>query len=191
VNRSGTFTRTQVVGVALLGAAAAACATAPGRDERVSVEQPIDGPAFVPVADFLVQRCGTLDCHGSPYRSLRVYGRYGLREPDAGLAAGETIDGGAPAPTTAHEYAESYRSVVALEPEILRDVVRERGARPERLTLVRKARGTEAHKGGTTLDQDQDTCIVSWLSGAVDEGACRRGTCPPPALRRPCTDAAM
>jgi hypothetical protein len=39
---------------------------------------------------------------------------------------------------------------------------------------VRKARGTEAHKGGQliTPGDDQDKCITSWLAGATDTTSC-------------------
>jgi len=43
--------------------------------------------------------------------------------------------------------------------------------------MVRKARGTESHKGGQiwTQGDDSDTCLTSWLAGSTDEGACIRG----------------
>lgn len=48
------------------------------------------------------------------------------------------------------------------------------GAHPELLTFVRKARGLEAHKGGTliTPGDDQDVCITSWLAGNTNMTAC-------------------
>jgi hypothetical protein len=76
--------------------------------------------------------------------------------------------------TTTDEIDADYQSVIGLEPEILAAVVQDGGARPERLTLVRKARGTEHHKGGAliTPGDAQDRCLTSWLAGAVDESAC-------------------
>jgi hypothetical protein len=47
---------------------------------------------------------------------------------------------------TSDEIAQDYLSVVGLEPETMSDVVS--GGDPSMLTMVRKARGTEAHKGG-------------------------------------------
>jgi hypothetical protein len=78
---------------------------------------------------------------------------------------------------TADEAAQDYASVVDLEPETMSDVVSGGGAHPEMLTIVRKARGTEAHKGGTVWTQgdDADTCLTSWLAGSVDAAACSRG----------------
>ena len=50
------------------------------------------------------------------------------------------------------------------------------GEHPELLTFVRKARGTEAHKGGTliTPGDDQDVCITSWLAGHDRSDCVRR-----------------
>ena len=72
------------------------------------------------------------------------------------------------------ELAVDYQSVVGLEPEILAAVVEQGGAQPERLTLVRKARGSEHHKGGALImvGDAQDRCLTSWLAGAVDDTAC-------------------
>ena len=53
-------------------------------------------------------------------------------------------------------------------------VVADGGAHPERLTLIRKARGTEKHAGGARVvaGDPQDRCILSWLSGTVDQAVC-------------------
>jgi hypothetical protein len=53
-------------------------------------------------------------------------------------------------------------------------VVAAGGANPERLTFVRKARGTESHKGGAVVvpGDARDVCITSWLRGAADADAC-------------------
>ncbi|MBK8258312.1 MAG: hypothetical protein IPK82_37295 [Polyangiaceae bacterium] len=42
---------------------------------------------------------------------------------------------------------------------------------PERLTLVRKARLREKHKGGLVWNEgdDGDTCLVSWITGAYSD----------------------
>jgi hypothetical protein len=54
-------------------------------------------------------------------------------------------------------------------------IVREAGASPERLTLIRKGRGTERHKGGKLMspDDDLDRCIVEWLAGTIAVDACQ------------------
>jgi hypothetical protein len=135
--------------------------------------------AFPPVDDVLQASCGTLDCHGQVGRNLRLYGGRGLR-----LAP---QDNSADDPTTAREYDESYWSIIGLEPEVLSDVVRDQGRSPERLTMVRKARGTEKHKGGQLFmaGDVRDRCLLSWLAGAVDEAACKQGADVP----RPSTTA--
>ena len=133
----------------------------------------IDAPdgseaAFGPVAEYLDHRCGTLDCHGETGRDLRVYGCDGMRlDPD-------DVPDCVSEPTTPGEHTATYRSLVGLEPEVMNEVVQGHGAHPELLTFVRKARGTETHKGGQLITPGdvQDTCIVSWLAGATDTSAC-------------------
>ncbi len=132
---------------------------------------PLVGPdraAFPPVQAFLDHRCGSLDCHGSPFRNLRMFGHDGLR-----FAPGD-VPGGAP--TTDAEVDQTYASIVGLEPEAMAAVVADRGANPERLTLVRKARGIEPHGGGIIMlaGDARDTCILSWLAGSADQAACSR-----------------
>jgi hypothetical protein len=124
---------------------------------------------FPPVADVLQSSCGTLDCHGQLGRNLRLFGGRGLRVLPENNSADD--------PTTPREYDESYFSVIGLEPELLSDVVRDRGQSPERLTMVRKARDTEKHKGGRLFvaGDVRDRCLISWLAGAVDLTACKAG----------------
>jgi hypothetical protein len=110
-------------------------------------------------------RCGTIDCHGTAYRNLRIYGSGGLR-----WSPGDRPF--MPLCNTPDEIAQDYLSVVGLEPETMSAVVA--GADPSMLTMVRKARGTEAHKGGRiwTQGDDSDTCLTSWLTGGdADAGA--------------------
>jgi hypothetical protein len=125
------------------------------------------GPAFKPVALVLVDRCGSLDCHGSKYRNMRLYGFGTARlDPTNRPDAPETTDS---------EADLDYESIVSLEPDILRRVVAEGGREPERLTFMRKARGIESHKGGQPI-ADGDTaydCLTSWLRSAVDANTCR------------------
>lgn len=146
-------------------AAIFAC-SAPPSDSRVITQTP-DAASFPPVAQLLVHRCGTLDCHGTKYRNLKIYGNTGLRLSPNDHPTAKT-------PTTADESQADFDSVVGLEPEILSEVVRDGGASPERLTFVRKARGQEEHKGGALVQvgDDQDVCITSWLAGHVDVAAC-------------------
>jgi hypothetical protein len=151
-----------------------ACASPPQRDERVTTIAPNDN-GFKDVSVFLVHQCGSLDCHGSRFRSMRVYGSVGLRL--AGNTPGDTSSSGREqlSQATPDEIRQSYLSVVGLEPEILSDVTRERGANPERLTLIRKARGAENHKGYNLAPPGSrgDTCLLSFLRGAVDSQTCQ------------------
>jgi hypothetical protein len=55
------------------------------------------------------------------------------------------------------------------------EVVKDGGARPERLTLIEKPRGAEDHKGGALIQEGdkQDVCMISWLTGHTDKAACQ------------------
>jgi hypothetical protein len=153
----------------LLGAALAlpACAM-PAADARVQEKVP-DRASFAEVAQVLEHHCGTLDCHGSAQRNLRIYGNESLRlnAKDRPLM---------PACTTAAEVEEDYQSTVGLEPELMTAVVESGGADPQRLTLIRKARGSEHHKGGSPIHEgdDADQCLTSWLASRTDTAACLR-----------------
>jgi hypothetical protein len=162
VKRAALFV---AIAAAVVALAIACAGTSP--DAR-NVETLPDRASFEPVADLLVHRCGTLDCHGATYRNLRLYGSIGLRlsPTDRPVSKGHTTEA---------EYDEDYASVVGLEPEVMSAVVSEGGASPERLTLLRKARGTEQHKGGKlwTEGDAQDRCITSWLAGHTDVADCQ------------------
>ena len=136
-----------------------------------NIVTPPDRATFPPVADLLEKRCGTLDCHGSSFRNLRVYGSLGLRlDPaDRPLSKGQT---------TPDEYDADFASIVGLEPEIMNEVVTSGGASPDRLTFVRKARGSEHHKGGSLMQagDPEDACITSWLAGHTDVAGCAAAT---------------
>ena len=153
--------------------AASSCSDVP-IDARTGIDAPSGSETeFGPVADYLEHRCGTLDCHGQRDRSLRIYGCEGMRV-DPNAAPGCTpppLGGGFTTPT---EHAATYGSLVGLQPNVMSQVVADHGLHPERLTFVRKARGLEAHKGGTliTPGDEQDVCITSWLAGDTDTTAC-------------------
>ncbi len=134
---------------------------------RVDPATAIGGPAFRPVAQVVLDRCGSLDCHGSKYRNMRLFGFGSSRWPPDHLP--DAPD------TTQEEVDRVYEAIVALEPDLIRTVVAEGGREPERLTFVRKARGAEAHKGGqrVVVGDPADVCITSWLQGAIDEERCR------------------
>jgi hypothetical protein len=156
--------RAFAVGLAAIAIAVACSAPPP---DATSVPALPDRATFPPVADLLGKRCGTLDCHGSAYRNLRVYASQGLRlsPSDRPISKGQT---------TPAEYDATFQSVVALEPELMTAVVQEGGASPDRLTFVRKGRGTEHHKGGSLMQQSDpsDQCITSWLAGNTAVGLC-------------------
>ncbi len=120
---------------------------------------------FPEVADALQLSCATLDCHGQVGRNLRIYGFGGLRLSDIDSPGGD--------PTTDLEYLASYDSLVGLEPEALSRVVTLQ-ADPNQLSLVRKTRGIEHHKGGQrALTGDAlDRCLVLWLTGRFDPEPC-------------------
>jgi hypothetical protein len=127
----------------------------PSSDAREQIAAP-PRDTFEPVADVLASHCGSLDCHGTKPRNLRIYGQYGLRI--GGVTGGD--------PTTAEEYDATFLSVVMLEPTVLSEVVSQGGREPARLTMVRKGRGAEAHKGHDPMPigSDADHCLLSWLA---------------------------
>jgi hypothetical protein len=136
---------------------------------------------FEDVADAMQPHCGTLDCHGQAGRNMRLFGARGLR-----LAPGATpLDGD----TTPAEYDATFWSVVGLEPETMTAVVADHGADPERLSLIRKARGHERHKGGTLMTEGDvlDQCLISWLASAIVASACQAAAMygPPGAAAAP------
>ncbi len=152
--------------ITLVLASVAAC-SAPSAGHYVPQALP-DATAFAPVAGLLDVRCGSLDCHGTVARNLRLYGSAGLRLLPSDRPLLPLCD-------TAAEVTQDYESVIGLEPEVMSAVAL--GADPSKLTMVRKARGTEAHKGGAVWSQgdDSDTCLTSWLEAKPDPAACERG----------------
>ncbi len=140
----------------------AACSS-PYEGETLTVDAPSE-TNFAIVAPALDYSCGSLDCHGSLGRNFRLYGSQGLRLSATDVPCGN--------PTTPAEVLADYRSAVALEPEVMAEVVESGGAHPERLTLIRKARGTESHKGGIVfpVGSPGDQCLVTWLSGTAPQG---------------------
>ena len=127
-----------------------------------------DEATYAPVAGALLYRCGSLDCHGTAYRNFRLYGFDGQRlDHDAGVNG---------VPTTDAEVQADFAAFVGQEPELLSQVVEDHGADPDRLTLIRKARGLEDHKGGQrmVIGDDADLCVTGWLAGTPNEAACLR-----------------
>jgi hypothetical protein len=149
------------------GSLASSCTVPPADGRYVQTALP-DASTFPPVAELLSVRCGSIDCHGTPARNLRVYGSTGLRW----LPGDRPFY---PVCNTPEEDTQTYDSVVGLEPEAMSAVVA--GGAPSLLTLVNKARGTEAHKGGQiwTTGDDSDVCLTSWLQGRPDPEDCKSG----------------
>jgi hypothetical protein len=133
------------------------------------------------VSTALATSCGSLDCHGRAGQNLRLYGSIGLRLDPEDLPGGEDDE------MTPSEHDANYRSIVAFEPEALSRVWLDGGRDPARLTLVRKARGREAHKGGSAFPEggDGDRCLLSWLSGELDFEACTSAAELPPSPFEP------
>jgi hypothetical protein len=63
--------------------------------------------------------------------------------------------------------------MAALEPEIF-DLVVAGKDQPEALTLVRKPRLLEKHKGGLVWNKGDtgDKCVINWLTGVMDTTPC-------------------
>lgn len=136
-------------------------------DQRVDVGVGQSGTDFYPVALMLGEKCGQIDCHGSKYRNFRLYG-FGSERLNPYHTPNSPE-------TTQDEADQDYNALVALEPQILAQVIREGGAAPDRLTFMRKAHNRERHKGGGPIvDGDNaDICIQSWLQSHVDGDQCR------------------
>ena len=140
---------------------------------------PGDPVDFRPVSAVVEQRCGTLDCHGSTARPLRIYSRFGIRRPepldtfDGGFDYAEYYPGG-DVPTTEAELEDNLRSICALEPELITQVV-DKKLEPDVLTFVRKPRLLEKHKGGLIWAKGDtgDQCITNWLMGGKNPSKCQ------------------
>jgi hypothetical protein len=161
-----------VVFLSSLAASLGSCSQAPS-DDRIGIYAPSSSEkAFGPVGDVLEHRCGSLDCHGQPARNLRIFGCEGMRLSADNVSICNHNKGGQP--TSPEEHQATYRSLVGLEPTVMSEVVANHGRDPELLTFIRKARGTEQHKGGQlfTPGDDQDNCVTSWLAGRTNVTAC-------------------
>lgn len=158
-------------GLAMFATALVVACSAPDTAGRVDPIGP-NRDAFKIVAPMLVRRCGTIDCHGSSLRNFRLYGYGGQR-----LAAADRPD--FPALIQPDELRFDYDAVIGIEPEIMREVVQANGAGADRLTLVRKGRNDEDHKGGQRIKPGDpaDTCLLTWLSNTTNEAACASAGC--------------
>lgn len=135
------------------------------------------GDDFRPISAVIERRCGTIDCHGSSARPMRIYGQYGLRRPEEEgsenvMDFSQYFSGGLE-PTTVAELKDNFESMCGLEPEIMTRVVKKK-EEPESLTLVRKPRLLEKHKGGLLWNKgdDGDACLLNWIAGKDDTAPC-------------------
>lgn len=162
------------------------------------------GVDFRPVSTVLERRCGNLDCHGSQYRAMKIYGKYGLRRLEldkegfkmtTGMEYDSYYSGGTE--TTIAELSDNYDSVISLEPVLLQEVFGRKTKAEvaatvdgipcpyssssktmdvECLTLIRKPRLQEKHKGGKIWERGAkgDNCLTLWIlnnAGYADECA--------------------
>lgn len=169
--RIAAFFAALAVGMGSVALGLGACVGEGGEESFKCPSEPVftgrwpdGGPAGAAVSTYMERRCATLDCHGSALRSLRLYGQYGLRLPDE-----RNVSGGAL--TTLAELKSNYASVCTQEPEKTAAAVDDQGQSAEKLLVVQKARGAEAHKGGAVVQQNSpgDRCIAGWLRGDPPE----------------------
>jgi hypothetical protein len=161
-----------LAGALVTASAVSSCSSVPD-NARIGIDAPSGSDSqFRSVGEYLNIRCGSLDCHGQTSRNLRIWGCNGMRLDPKAIPSCLPIGGGSL--TTEQELQATYRSLVGLEPTVMSEVYDNHGAHPELLTFVRKARGLEAHKGGTliTPGDDQDICITSWLAGNTNNMEC-------------------
>ncbi len=160
-----------ICGLALFVTALVVACSSPDTAGRVDPIGP-NRDDFKLVAPMLVRRCGSTDCHGSSFRNFRLYGYGGQR-----LAAADRPD--FPALIQPDELRFDYDAVIGIEPEIMRDVVQANGAGFDRLSLVRKGRNEEDHKGGQRIEPGDpaDTCLLTWLSNTTNAAACASAGC--------------
>jgi hypothetical protein len=165
------MTRARVTSFAVAALAALACASVMSAcvadpAGRVKPALP-DRPSFSPVGRLLVHRCGSIDCHGAKDRNMRLFGLDGRRldpahQPDK-------------PDTTDAELDADYQAVIAVEPEVMSEVVQTKGAAAGKLTFLRKGRGDEHHVGGQRWvpGDDADQCVLGWLRGQPNDAACK------------------
>ncbi len=186
--RNRTPDRARIAGALALAFAAAgvvaACAGTPDVNQVtvVSVSEnalrdfaggiSASGATNAGVQGFLALKCGTLDCHGSIGRPLRIYSQYGLRLFDD---AGD-IPGGAP--TTPQEIFDNYIAAISVQPEDTAKVFHG-DLDPHSLLLLRKPLGLERHKGGQVLQSNDngDLCLTTWLTDGLDAGGIDNAAC--------------
>jgi hypothetical protein len=155
----------------LAGAGAAGCAavlvscSGPSANDRFTFTTP-DSAAFKLVSPSLELRCGTLDCHGSTYRNMRLFGHYGARL-DPKLTTGKED-------TTDAEIESNFTSVVSIDSENFAAIVAKHGQGFDQWMVVLKGENAVHHKGEQRMKKGDFTynCLLSWITGNVDMNAC-------------------
>jgi hypothetical protein len=160
--------------IPIVTAAFAVCASCSSPDEgaRINADVGLSNESFDIVSDAVVYQCGTLDCHGSAFRNMRLYG-YGSQRLDPTLDPDSRPGIRFPA-----EVRHNYDAIAGVEPEKFIEVVSQGGREPERLAIVAKARALQNHKGGPIMKPGDpiDDCITSWLAKNVAVERCRAST---------------
>lgn len=174
--RSSNLVRGALALVAVLGAGLSFTSCLPEYANNALNCPPYED--FASVSTLLERRCGTLDCHGNAARPLRIYGQYGLRLKPADSDDDTLYSGNLERATTEIERESNYRSVCGLEPERTHRVVNGE-ITVEELTLVRKPRLTEKHKGGRIWNEGKppDRCLVTWLEAQYEPGTMDTSDC--------------
>ncbi len=151
-----------IVGVTAFGALASLAGCQDDLDARQPLTCPDPKLFAEAVSPYVERRCGTLDCHGSSQRPLRLYGELGLRHP-----LETNVSGGVE--TTSLERDANLESVCGVEPERMAGAVTDLGASADQLLIVTKPRDARHHKGGKVIDEgsDADRCITGWV-GALN-----------------------
>lgn len=124
------------------------------------------------VSPALEIRCGTLDCHGSVYRNMRFFGKYGAR-----LSSKDTTG---VQDTTPDEQQRNYDSLVSLEPENLASIFAKHGQGFDKWMVVLKGTNAVFHKGAQRMQKGDETynCLLSWVMGNADMNACAMAAMP-------------
>ena len=152
---------------AVVALAVAAC-SGPNANDKTTLVVP-DESMWVPVSDVLEVRCGTLDCHGSPYRDFRLFGHYGQRASSMDVTGqGSTQD---------PEYHRNYLSIISIDPEAMNSLVTKHGQGFDHWIIVTKGTNAEHHKGGERMKKGDESyaCLLSWITGMTDMTMCTAG----------------
>lgn len=170
--RPGSFAATLLAGGAAVCAASLASCSGPSGSETVTVTFP-DSIQFMSLVSPAVEiRCGTLDCHGSVYRNMRFFGKYGSRLSSKDVTGVQD--------TTPDEQQRNYDSIVSLEPDNLASIFAKHGQGFDKWMVVLKGTNAVFHKGAQRMMKGDATytCLLSWVTGNADMNACAMAAMP-------------